>query len=189
MNNPVLENINNRRSVRNFTNKEISKEILETIIKAGNMAPSGSNVQPWRFVVITDPSARQKLAELALPRYSEWLGKADPQMQERRREVDKITPDPIYYSAPAIIFVIGQGTFNSFDCPMVCENMMLAARSLGIGSCWVFFGQLIIDNPEIRQLLELKADEKVFGPLVLGYPKDGVFPPCPPKKDANVKWV
>ena len=64
---------------------------------------------------------------------------------------------------------------------------MLAARSLGIGSCWVNFGQLALDDPGVKAELELQAGEKVYGPLVLGYPQ-GEFPPAPPKKPLKVKW-
>jgi nitroreductase len=84
--------------------------------------------------------------------------------------------------------VIGTGGTMDMDCPMVCENMMLAAHSLGLGSCWVQFGQMALENPEIRQALELKEGEKVYGPIVFGYPRDG-FPPPPPKKEPLVKRI
>jgi hypothetical protein len=57
--------------------------------------------------------------------------------------------DPVYYSAPAVIFVIGSGLYASDSCPLACENLMLAALSLGLGTCWVKLGSLITDNPEI----------------------------------------
>lgn len=187
--NQVTENIFSRRSVRAYLDKAIPKEILDEIIRSGNAAPSGMNAQDWRFVVIVDKETRQKLAKLSIPRLEKWLGKyANESFQERRRRIAAQTPDPIYYGAPAVVFVIGKGNMAPYDCPMVCENMMLAARSLGLGSCWVLFGSLVIDDPEVRKLLELRDEEKVFGPILLGYPKDG-FPPSPPKKEPVVKWV
>ena len=68
---------------------------------------------------------------------------------------------------------------------MVCENMMIAARELEIGSCWVHFGQMGM-NEEILKMLEIKKNKKVFGPKIFEYPK-GEFPETPVKKDANVK--
>lgn len=187
--NQVTENIFSRRSVRAYLDKAIPKETLEEIVKAGNAAPSGMNAQDWRFVVITDRGERQKLAKLAVPRLEKWLEKnANESFKERRRKISSEIPDPIYYSAPAVVFVIGKGNMAPYDCPMVCENMMLAARSYGIGSCWVLFGSLVIDDKEVRKLLELKDEEKVFGPILFGYPKDG-FPPPPAKKEPVVKWV
>lgn len=186
--NEIINNINERRSVRFYEDKPLSKEIIQKIIAAGNAAPSGANCQPWRFVVITDQQYRQKLAELALPRYQAWLAKAPPIMQEIRRQIDSATSDPVYYKAPAVVFGIGQGQTADLDCAMACENMMLAARSMGIGSCWVYYGQLILDVPEVRQTLELTEGEKVYGPIVFGYPK-GDFPPPPPKREPVIKWV
>jgi len=186
--NQIIENINNRRSVRYYEDRSLSNEMIDQIIAAGNMAPSGANGQPWRFVIITDKDYRRKLAELALPRYQAWLEKSSPIMKEVRKQIDAVSADPVYYSAPMIVFVIGQGNTADLDCAMACENMMLAARSLGLGSCWVYFGQLILDVAEVRQMLELKEGEKVYGPLVFGYPK-GDFPPSPPKKPPVIKVI
>jgi len=63
-----------------------------------------------------------------------------------------------------------------YDTPMVCQNIMLAARSLDIGSCWVYFGQLPLDDQEVRSALEMKEGEKVYGPILVGYPQAGNFP-------------
>lgn len=186
--NPVIENIKNRRSVRMYDTKPIPKNILQEIIDAGNCAPSGANAQGWRFVVVQDEPLRKKMASLALPRYKKWMEKVSPQLKEMRKEVDARESDPIYCSAPVVVFVIGWGMSGELDTPMVCQNMMLAARSFGIGSCWIFIGQLIIDDQDIRNVLELKDGEKVYGPILLGYPKKE-FPKGPAKKPAQVKWI
>ncbi|MFA6170765.1 MAG: nitroreductase family protein [Candidatus Margulisiibacteriota bacterium] len=131
---------------------------------------------------------RPQLARLAQPRYKAWMEKYGQGMKEMREEYDSKLKDSIYYSAPAVVFVIGLGMTSDQDCPMACENIMLAARSLELGSCWVYFGQLVLDDPQTRALLELKEGEKVYGPIVLGYPKEG-FPPSPPKKEPVIKWI
>ncbi len=186
--NPILDNIHSRRSVREFEQKPILQDVLKEIIDAGNAAPSGMNTQGWRFVVITDPESRKLLADLALVKYQEWIKSAPTEMQVMRAEIDKLTPDPVYYQSPAIIFVMGTGMARDLDCPMVCQNMMLAARSIGIGSCWVYFGQLPLGDGRVNKLLDLKEGEKVFGPIILGYPKGG-FPPAPSKKPAQILWA
>ena len=187
--NQVFENIMNRRSVREYLDRPIPKETLQKIIDAGNMAPTGSNVQPWRFVVVQGKEERGKLAELCLGRYKAWIKNASAAFQEMRKERDARMADPIYYGAPVYIFVIGTpGMTQANDCPMVCENMMLAARAFEIGSCWVFFGQLALDDPYFQKLLEIKEGEKVYGPIILGYPKEG-FPPAPEKKKPVIKYL
>lgn len=186
--NGVIDNILKRRSVRLYEQKKLFKDILETIINAANAAPSAANGQPWRFVVVQDEGLRKKMAMLALPKYKKWLDGMPQAFKDMRKELDAVSPDPIYYSAPAVIFVIGSGNTSDLDCPMACENLMLAARSLEIGSCWVYMGQLVLDEKEIRDVLEIKEGEKVYGPILLGYPKSG-FPEGPKKKQAVVKWI
>ncbi len=186
--NQVIETIMKRRSVRLYESKPIPKEILQTLIDAGNAAPSGGNAQNWRFVVVEDETFKNKLVSLAIPRYKKWMEKAPKSLADMRQEIDAVASDPVYYNASAIIFVIGSGITSDLDTPMVCENIMLAARSLDIGSCWVYFGQLPLDDQEIRNSLEMQPDEKVYGPILLGYPK-GDFPASPPKKNAVIKWI
>jgi nitroreductase len=179
----------NRRSVRFYDSRPIPRETMQLLIDAGNMAPTGGNVQNWRFVVVEDKVFREKLMALGIPRYRKWMEKAPQGLADLRKEIDAIVADPVYYSAPAIVFVIGSGMTGELDTPMVCENMMLAARSLGIGSCWVYFGQLPLDDQEVRAALEMKEGEKVYGPILLGYPKGDEFPPSPPKKSSVIKWI
>jgi nitroreductase len=187
--NQVIETIMKRRSVRLYESRPIPKEILQILINAGNAAPTGGNAQSWRFVVVENKSFKNKLMSLAIPRYKKWMEKASKELSDMREEIDATVSDPIYYDAPAIIFVIGSGMTGNFDTPMVCENIMIAARSLDIGSCWVYFGQLPLDDQEVRNTLEMQEGEKVYGPILLGYPKEGEFPASPKKKNPVIKWV
>ena len=188
--NEILSAIRARRSVRAYELKKVPKENINSIIEAGNNAPSGMNSQPWRFVVVEDNALHKKMIEAATPNAKTLLTPLKTSNPERYEQIMKRyeeLQDPIYYSAPAIIFVIGRGPYADLSCPLACENMMLAAYSLGLGSCWVQFGSLIKDNEEIREALELKEDEKIFGPIIVGYPQ-GVTEP-PEKKPPAIKWI
>jgi len=188
--NEVLEAIKSRRSVRAYESKEIPREIINTIIEAANQAPSGMNSQPWRFVVVEDEVLHKKMIETAVPNAKKLLEKVKISNPERYQQIMKRyeeLEDPIYYSAPTIIFVIGIGPYADLSCPLACENMMLAAFSLGLGTCWVQFGSMVTDNEEIIKALELKEDEKIFGPIVVGYPK--AIPEPPEKKAPEIKWL
>jgi nitroreductase len=188
--NQVIETIKKRRSVRAYDSKAIPRDVLNAIIEAGNEAPSAMNSQPWRFVVVEDGPAKKKLLGAALPKakkITETLKDIDPERYDAIKKRYTELPDPVYYSAPTIVFVIGNGSYAQHSCPLACENMMLAAHSLGLGSCWVGFGAMVTDDPEVRTLLELKEGDSIFGPILLGYPKTN--PPRPPKKDPKVKWV
>ena len=189
--NPVIENMKKRHSVRLFEQKPIRKNIIKMVIEAGNLAPSTGNTkeaeeggqkrniidyQPWRFVVVEDPEFKQTLFQTIEPirsNFYEGLKESVPEMYKQAMMLTEAMDEPkdlVFYSAPVIIYVIGPAS-NSLGCAMVCENIMLAAVSFGLGSCYVGFGALIMSNTDIVQALELAEKERIYGPIVLGYPK------------------
>ncbi|MFX0079378.1 MAG: nitroreductase family protein [Candidatus Hermodarchaeota archaeon] len=205
MTNPVIETLHTRRSCRSFEPKPIPKEIIKTIIEAGNQAPSQGRLvkgkkdplfQPWRFIVVEDPEFKQKLVQTTLPIWKnstektkemlpKWYGKA-----MRLYDAMDEPRDMVYYSAPVILFVIGPAEYV-VSCALACQNIMIAAQSLGLGSCYVGFGSLVKGNAEIVQTLELTGDERIYGPIVLGYPKD--IPEAramlSKKEKPKIKWI
>jgi len=188
--NPVIEAIKKRRSVRSYQSKPIPRDIIKAIIDAGNEAPSAMNSQPWRFVVVDNDEVRKKLLKAARPnarKILDLIKESDPVRYEAITKRLRELPDPIYYSAPVIVFVIGSGRYASHSCPLACENMMLAAHSLGLGSCWVGFGSMVTDDEEVKQILDLRDDETIFGPILLGYSEG--YPERPQKKEPAVRWV
>jgi nitroreductase len=188
--NPVLKVIAERRAVRTYEPKPVPRDIITKIIEAANQAPSAMNSQPWRFIVVEDKEFHKKLTKAAIPQSQKQLESFKNVNLERYEAIKKRydeLQDPIYYSAPVIIFVIGSGPFADLSCPLACQNIMLAAYSLGLGSCWVHFGSMVTDNEEIRRELELKDEEKIYGPIIIGYTQK--FPEPPPKKEPRVKWI
>ena len=189
--NLVIETIKKRQPVRLFEQKPILKEIINTIIEAGNLAPSTGDTkeieeggkkrriidyQPWRFVVVENPEFKLKLFQTIEPlrsNFYEGLKESVPEMYEQAVKLSEMMDEPkdlVFYSAPAIIYVIGSAR-NSLGCAMVCENIMLAAVSFGLGSCYVGFGAMVKSNADVIKALELTDDERIYGPIVLGYPK------------------
>lgn len=188
--NAVLKAISERRSVRSYESKPVPKEIITKIIEAGNQAPSAMNSQPWRFVVVQGEELHKRLVKTAIVNSKQRLEFLKDTYPDRYQTILKRyeeLEDPIYYSAPVIIFVIGFGIFADLSCPLACLNMMLAAHSLGLGSCWVHLGSLVTDNEEIKKELELSEDEKIYGPIIMGYPQK--YPEPPPKKEPVIKWI
>jgi nitroreductase len=188
--NPVIEAIRKRRSVRSYQSKPVPKELINALIDAANQAPSAMNSQPWRFAVIEDGEVKRKLLRAALPnakKIVDIVKESDPIRHEAIMKRLNELPDPVYYSAPAVVFVIGAGRYAQHSCPLACENMMLAAYSMGIGSCWVGFGAMVTEDEEVKKILDLKDDETIFGPILLGYPEG--YPERPPKKEPLVKWI
>ena len=203
---PVIEAIKKRRSVRSYKADPVPRDMIEAIIDAGNWAPTGNNYQRWRFVVVEDNAFRQKLIEAALPTWKKviggWIDSKDDylreyftdffpkclgwplQSYEETMRQARDMEDGMYWDAPVVIFCIGTA---AQECAMVCQNMMLAATALGLGSCIVGFGAQVTHDEEIVKVLELKENEKIYGPVVIGYPE--IYPEPPKKKEPVVKWI
>ncbi|MFC1666555.1 nitroreductase family protein [Candidatus Omnitrophota bacterium] len=205
MTSSIIEAINNRRSIRSYEAKPIPKDIIKTIIKAGNQAPFMSEkhekpediVQPWRFVVVEDPEFKKKLVQTTEPirsKFVEGMKKTMPEMYEQAMRLYEAMNEPkdmIYYFAPVIIFVVGPNG-SDVSCALACENIMIAATSFGLGSCYVGFGAMVTGDADIKQVLELRDDERIFGPVVLGYPKSdssALDIIRPNKKEPIIKWI
>ena len=182
--NNVIEVINKRRSIRSYDPKQIPKDIINTIIEAGNQAPSrgrlvngGFKFQPWRFVVIQDPEFKKKLVQTTFPIWKNGTGsmkETHPEIYEKAMMLYEARPEPkdvVYHDAPVILFVIGPKSF-AVSCTLACENIMIAATSFGLASCYTGFGAMVMGNTDVVQALELKDDERIYGPILLGYPKD-----------------
>ena len=203
--NAVIEVINKRRSVRAYEPKPIPRDIINTIIKAGNQAPSTMGTvkgalrfQPWRFVVVENSEFKQKLLQTALPVWKksiESMKEMDLEIYKKVMKLYKAMPEPkdmIYHGAPVILFVIGP-IRNAVSCALACENIMIAATSLGLGSCYVGFGAMVKGDADIVKTLELADGERIYGPILLGYPKD-----APEKRfmsqhesyvEPTIKWI
>jgi nitroreductase len=203
--NPVIETINKRRSIRAYESKPIPRDVINTIIEAGNQAPSTMGMmkgvlrfQPWRFVVVEDPAFRQKLLQAAFPVWKKMIDgmkETDPELYENIMTLYEAMAEPkdmIYHGAPVILFVIGP-TSNAVSCVLACENIMLTAISLGLGSCYSGFGMMVKGDAEVVQALELTEGERIYGPILLGYPKD-----APEKRfmeqhknyvEPTIKWI
>ena len=203
--NPVIEAINKRQSTRAYEQKPVTKDTINAIIEAGNQAPftSVTRSQPWRFVVVQDPKFKQKLFQTAFPF---WKNSTDG-MKEQYPELYEMATclynamdmpkDVIYYNAPVIIFVIGPAAGGAISCALACENIMIAATSFGLGSCYTGFGAMIKGNPEVIKALELNENEQIYGPILIGYPEnkptaavsDALKRICAIKEEPITKWI
>ena len=203
--NPVIEAINNRQSIRSYEQKPVPKEIINKIIDAANQAPftSITRSQPWRFVVDENPEFKDLLFQTAFPFWEntmDGMKENAPELYEMAtclyNAMDK-PKDVIYYNAPVIIFVIGPATGGAASCALACENMMIAATSFGLGSCYTGFGAMVKGNSEVVKALELNENEQIYGPILIGYPEknpttavsEALERICAIKKEPKIKWI
>lgn len=159
--NPVVQNILSRRSIRKFTDKEIERPILEMLIKAGYHAPSGHNMQTWRFTVLT---RQEDIAELK-------------ELTRRTAEQNKVY---FYgFENPQAVILVSNDNRNAYGCQdasCAAENIMLAAASYGIGSVWLNPLMTLREKEPVKSLLDrygIPAGHTVWAAVALGYPVSG----------------
>jgi len=145
----VLTAIKERRSIRRYEPKPVSRDQLEQVLEAGRWAPSASNRQPWKFIVVTDETVKKRLAQVAT--YGSFLAQA-----------------------PAAIAVVidPQGSTHPVeDGAAATQNMLLAAHALGLGACWIgSYGSAYEDRA--KEILRVPHDRRLLSIIALGYPAE-----------------
>lgn len=124
-----------RKSIRKYTNEEISKEVIESIIDSARLAPSAKNRQPWNFVVVQN-TIKNKIADMMIKKENELLQTTD------RKGSSVINTAKIIKEAPVLILVLKEYDENWIigDCLSIgaaIEHICLKATDLGLGSLWI----------------------------------------------------
>lgn len=170
--NVVLETIKARRSVRAYTEQQVSEEDLIAMLEAATYAPSGMHCETWHFTAIQNAD---KLTELNNRIKGAFAKSDEPRLQERGRSETYCC----YYHAPTLIIVSNEPThwWAAMDCACAIENIFLATSSLGIGSCWINQLGTTDDDAEVREFitsLGVPENHKVYGCVALGYANSDV---------------
>jgi nitroreductase len=151
----VLEAIKQRRSIRQFTEQAIERELLEQILDAARWAPTAGNQQKWRFIIVTDPTVKEM--------------------------VRKVSPG--VFATPAAFVVIcaekdpdasdwDEWTYLA-DCAVAAQNIMLAAHALGLGSCVA----ISYARAAVQEILDIPDQVQPELIVILGYPAEDPSPP------------
>lgn len=168
--NAVLEAIKTRRSIREYKPDMIPGEILDKIIEAGTYAATGMNRQSPVIIAVTNKEVRDRLSKL-------------------NAEIMGTDSDP-FYGAPVVLIVLADKSSANYiyDGSLVMGNLMLAAHSLGIGSCWIHRAKQEFERPEGKEIMKtlgIEGDYEGIGHCILGY-ADGEYPKAPERKK---DWV
>ena len=186
MHNATLETIKNRRSTRAFLDRQLEDAALEAILEAGQYAPSGHNQQSWHFTVIQNP---EHITFLNGAAKKAAAGIED----ETIRNMVKNPGLDIFYGAPTVVIISGNDTALTplQDCDAATQNMLLAAESLGLGSCWnglaafAFKGD---DGERLRERFAVPAGYTPMNAIVLGYRKSAAAA-APKRKEGAVNYI
>ncbi|SER15416.1 Nitroreductase [Solimonas aquatica] len=183
----LLEAIAQRRAVRDFLPEAVQAPVLSELLDIACQAPSHMNAQPWSFVVLDEPARVALLSAKATQALRQSLVRSG---QRHVLHDEIMSPEfDVLFRAPALIVVCATqpGSLADMDCAMAAYNIMLAAHSMGLGSCWVSMAQPFLDSPEGRRLLHLNAEERVVAPLVLGAPS--AEPVSPGRFQPKARWL
>ncbi|WP_367118962.1 nitroreductase family protein [Methanoculleus sp.] len=185
----IFSVIRERRSVRNYTGREVPDEALRAIIAAGIQAPTALGLQPWQFVVVRDRDLMRRASDYCKPILVEKIGEESRPGMEEFLAALRSPEFNIFYNAPVLVLVLGAREVVSsiLDCTLCAGNMMLAAWALGIGSCWIGSAALIEQNPEILAALKVPEDHQIVAPLIFGYPAP--LSPKPGRREPRITWV
>ncbi|WP_235334113.1 nitroreductase family protein [Pelosinus fermentans] len=150
-----MSSIVNRRSVRSYTSEKVKPNDITKILTAASWAPSGNNLQPWKFsVVMNDEDLTQKLSSLTI--YHHWVQTAPCLIAVF---LDTKTVDTkiqgIYLKH---IQAIGAAI----------QNMLLAAHEMGLGTCWI--GEILKNEHKMKKLLGVSNDFELMAVISVGYP-------------------
>jgi len=185
----VLRSIKGRRSVREYLSGRVSKEILLRILEAARWAPSAHNAQPWRFVMILDTAVKRKLADAMARRWDRDMSK-DNVAPEIRAKLTKTSIER-FVGAPAVI--IACLTMEDMDTyrdkrrqkieyimavqslASAIQNMLLAAHTEGLGSCW--FCAPLFCRDTVRKILRIPRYVEPQALITVGYSRDRPDPP------------
>jgi len=184
----TMKVIQDRRSIRNFTEDPVSDQDLDMILEAARQAPSGENAQPWRFIIVKSEAMRKKMGAVAgggsSRRFTaEFVTK---KMQKRfeglqdeekkKRAFEKLTSGQVsafMADAPVNIVVCGKKDVwdTPYDTSAAIENMLLIITALGLGACWVIAPCIDIrDEERIKDMLDIPEGYKAISILSVGHP-------------------
>lgn len=173
--NEIIKNIYERRAIRKYKNKPVPKEIIDQIIAAGKMAPSAMNRQPWKFYVLTDDSKittlSREIEQLAMSKFGPIQVKTPATLGTYHLSAAPPTvEDPIFHEAPVVIFLTTPHSdeWSGLDIGMCAENMMLAAKALGLDTCPVGFARYVTETAHFH-ILNIPVSEQVHIAIILGY--------------------
>lgn len=196
--NEVIKTIYERRAVRKYTDQAVSKEIIEKVLDAGRMAPSAINRQPWKFYIVTSKedielfsgeivkAGMKSITEMSLKKVANAVVSGITHLSHG---IDFLkAKDPVFHGAPVVIFITSpkENEWAALDIGMCSQNIMLAAKSLGLDSCPIGFGKFVEKTKDYSKL-NIPQTEQVQIAIIIGYGNEN--PEIHERNKDNVFWV
>jgi nitroreductase len=160
-----------RRSIREFQNMEVPLSVLKEIIQDTCLAPTASNRQPFKFIIIRDRELIRKLSdESKKSLLNDLIG--NPNLPSKQYE-DALRDGQfnVFYNAPCLVLFVGPKDVHSLDvdCGLTAAYFMFSATSRGLGTCWIGLGAHVRDK-RILDEIGVPSDCRIVAPIIIGYP-------------------
>jgi nitroreductase len=182
----IFEAINSRHSMREYLPEAPSDALIECLLDAAIRAPCAVNRQPWHFTVVSNRPLLDEISQRA----KAFMTQLRP-LDLPEHLYEKLA-DPhfhVFYRAPTLIVVSAnqQGPWIEADCALAAQNLMLAARAKGLGSCWIGLSQPYLATDDGRNALQISGNDYPVAPIVIGRPSRDA--PPSQRKPVSVNWV
>lgn len=184
--NETINTILSRRSVRNYSSKQIKNSDMDLILKSGLYAPSAHNQQTWHFTVIQDKEIINNLNQAA----KEEMLKPEYEYLKKFAEDENFN---LFYNAPSVIIVSGEKSALAphIDCAAAIQNMLIAAESLNIGTCWIGLVTPLFKSekaPELITQFSIPSGYELYYAVSVGY-KTKENAEALPRRDNTVNYI
>lgn len=192
--NETIKTILSRRSIRKYTGQQISDDELDMILEAAKYAPSGSNSQSRHFIVLQNKEKLLDLNAYIRAAFKDYpVGESTYRSIRAGKTAAEHDEYNFYYHAPTLIIVSDEENYGNAMADSACaiENIMLAAYSLDLGTCWINQVRWMRDDPFVKKFMfesGMPDNHTVFGSVAIGY-RDGKLPAALPRKEKNVTII
>ncbi|OGP68208.1 MAG: hypothetical protein A2W27_07910 [Deltaproteobacteria bacterium RBG_16_44_11] len=179
------ELLQKRRSIRDYESKDVPLEIVNEILKEATLAPSASNNQPCRFVIVNCKETINRLSDESKANLLQDFSQKKTSLSPEYVDLLKNEKFNVFYNAPCVIYIVGSSVVYSLDidCALTASYIMLSAAQRGLGTCWIGLGAYIRD-PKIKAEMGIPDSCRIVAPIIIGYPKA-----IPPPSERNAPKI
>jgi len=193
----ILHNIYERRAVRKYKNRPVDEVVIEKILDAGRMAPSAINKQPWKFYILTNEETIKKFSKaITAIAAREFIRTGENNLLKTTGNPLHAFhgasllkgSDPIFHHAPVVVFITAPkiDEWAALDIGMCAQNMMLAAKALGLDSCPLGLAKFV-EQTDLYFKLRVPPADQVHLALIFGYGDEA--PEVHPREKDNAFFI